>query len=69
MSQNQGGDSLARGCVRFQFQPAGSKVSQEKWNDIFAGFDPAEYRRNADAEKTGNAGAESGETGGGTVRI
>lgn len=43
MSQNQGGDALARGCVRFQFQPAGSKVSQEKWDDIFKDFDSEKY--------------------------
>jgi hypothetical protein len=35
MSQNQGGDSLARGAVKFQFQPAGANVTQEKWDSIW----------------------------------
>lgn len=35
MSENRGGDSLARGAARFTFKPAGSKVSQARWNEIF----------------------------------
>lgn len=35
MSENRGGDSLARGASRFTFKPAGTNVSQEKWNKIF----------------------------------
>ena len=36
MSENRGGDSLARGASRFTFKPAGTNVSQEKWNKIFS---------------------------------
>jgi hypothetical protein len=35
MSENKGGDVLARGNVRCTFQPAGSKVSQKKWDKIW----------------------------------
>lgn len=62
MSQNQGGDALARGAVRFQFQPAGSKVSQKKWDDIFGDFNAEKYRRDANAEKNGNVSAVARKT-------
>ena len=35
MSENKGGDSLARGAARFTFKPAGALVTQEKWNAMF----------------------------------
>lgn len=35
MSENRGGDSLARGAARFTFQPAGKNVSQKQWNAMF----------------------------------
>jgi hypothetical protein len=36
MSENQGGDVLARGGIRAQFRAAGSSVTQEKWDSIWA---------------------------------
>lgn len=42
-TQNKGGDVLASGAVRAQFPPA-SGVSQEKWDSIFADFDPETYK-------------------------
>ena len=35
MSENRGGDSLARGAARFTFKPAGTNVTQKQWNEIF----------------------------------
>ena len=62
MSNAGSGDRLARGAASAQFPPA-TGISKEKWNDIFEGFDPEGYRRNADLEKAGNASTEPGETG------
>ena len=62
MSNAGSGDRLARGAASAQFSPA-TGISKEKWNDIFEGFDPESYRRDAVAEKTRNAGTGIGETG------
>ena len=32
---NSGGDSLAKGAVRFTFPPAGGNVSKEAWDRIW----------------------------------
>lgn len=69
MSQNQGGDALARGAVRFQFQPAGSKVSQERWDAMFDGFDAEKFRSShAYTPPDGDAGVKSPATPGSLVR-
>jgi hypothetical protein len=41
---NKGGDCLASGATRCQFPPAGGSVSQEKWDEIFDGFDAEAYK-------------------------
>ena len=35
MSQNRGGDVLARGGARAQFRASDAGVTQEKWNQAF----------------------------------
>jgi hypothetical protein len=40
MTQNKGGDVLASGAVRNQFPPAGSGISQEKWNAMWKDYVP-----------------------------
>ena len=62
MSENGGGDCLARGAKSHTFQPAGSKTSQEAWDDIFKDFDAEKYRRNADVPPSGIPSAVPGET-------
>jgi hypothetical protein len=45
MSKGVGsGDKLARGAVRANFSTTDGGVSQEKWNDIFADYDPEKYK-------------------------
>jgi len=63
-----GGDVLARGGRKAQFPPAGSAITQEKWDAMFTGFDPEKYRRDADAEKNGVSRSEFGKVKSGTVR-
>lgn len=55
-----GGDVLAKGGRKCQFPPA-DNVTQERWDAMFKDFNPEVYRRDADVEKTRNAGTESGE--------
>lgn len=43
-TQNKGGDVLASGGVRAQFPPA-NKITQDKWDSIFADFDPEKYKK------------------------
>lgn len=63
MSQNKGGDVLARGSVRCQFAPVDSKkVSQEAWDAAFNDFDAEKYCSNADAPANGDAGIGVRET-------
>lgn len=45
MSQNSGGDSLARGLTRFTFQPAGSNVTQERWEEIWKDYKPKKSKK------------------------
>lgn len=62
MSNNGGGDQLARGMVRAQFCPA-EGVTQEKWDDIFKDFDADKFRdSDASGAPTGDDGPESGES-------
>lgn len=42
-TKNSGGDVLARGGSRATFRPA-EGVSDEKWNDIWADYDPEAYK-------------------------
>jgi hypothetical protein len=69
MSQNQGGDRLAAGMIRFQFQPAGSKVTQEAWDAMFEDFDAEKFRNShAYTPPDGDAGVKSPTTPGSLVR-
>ena len=56
---SNGGDVLARGGVRAQFGSV-KQVSEDKWKAAFDDFDPEKYRRDAIAEKAGNAGTGAG---------
>ena len=38
--QNGGGDRLASGATRAQFRPMGEKISQERWDAMWEGYDP-----------------------------
>jgi hypothetical protein len=46
---NGAGDKLARGMAKAQF-PSSSGVSDKKWSDAFADFDPAAYKATEDAK-------------------
>lgn len=60
MSQNNGGDVLARGNVSCIFAPMGGKVSQAKWDAMFEADDePEKCSGNADVKPSGNAGVKS----------
>lgn len=59
MAMTGSGDRLARGAVKAAFSMP-SRVKNSKWKKAFDDFDPEKYRRDASAEKTGNAGAQSG---------
>jgi hypothetical protein len=39
---NKGGDTLASGGIRAQFPPAGSSVSQKKWDEMWKDYTPTE---------------------------
>ena len=54
--ENRGGDVLARGGTKAQFQ--GPNVSQERWDEI---WEPEVDNSNASAEKTGDGSTSSGE--------
>lgn len=58
--QNTGGDTLARGGVRAQFNPSRT-TTQELWNAAFDDFDPEKYRSDAGVEETGDGSAGTGE--------
>ena len=36
------GDKLARGLAKAQFPPAGNRMTQEQWAEMWEGFDPKE---------------------------
>ena len=60
-TENGGGDQLAKGAVRARFQTASTKVTQERWDAIWAEetTDAAEDgSRDADVQTAGNAGLE-----------
>lgn len=59
MSQNRGGDSLARGMAKFTFQPSGANVSQEKWDAIWATDETEKRSSHADAKPAGDAGVSA----------
>lgn len=60
MSENNGGDVLARGGVRATFT-TGAKVSQAKWDSIFGGKDePEDSGLRPDVEAPRNAGVDTG---------
>ena len=58
MSENNGGDVLARGGVRATFT-TGSKVSQQKWDSIFGGKDEKDGSLRPDSEATGNVSPDA----------
>lgn len=45
------GDKLARGASRANFQTTDGGVSQKKWDNIFDGFDPEEYKNAPDKSR------------------
>jgi hypothetical protein len=61
MSENNGGDVLARGGIRATFT-TGAKVSQGKWDSIFGGKDePEDSGLHPDVKESGDAGIDVGE--------
>ena len=52
-TENGGGDQLARGATKVQFRPAGSKVSEKAWNDMFEGFDPEKFKSESKPKENG----------------
>lgn len=60
MAMTGSGDRLARGAVKAAFSMP-SRVKKSQWSKAFDDFDPEKYRRDASAEKAGDAGAQSGE--------
>lgn len=60
MSENGGGDQLARGLPRASFH--GPKVSQEVWDAVWREDEPKTDNGNADVQAAGNAGAQLRET-------
>lgn len=61
MSQNNGGDVLARGNVRCIFAPMGGNVTQSKWDSMWEA-DDEKHSGNADVKSSGNAGVSSRKT-------
>lgn len=58
-----GGDVLARGGSRCQFPPAGGRISQERWDAMWAPEvtdEPEDSRRDADVKTDGDASPQSG---------
>lgn len=49
---NNGGDSLARGLSKYTFAPAGASVSEERWSEIWADYDPETEKKKQSAEKS-----------------
>ena len=43
------GDKLARGLAKAQFPPAGNKLTEEQWNELWEGYNTEEFL----AKKTG----------------
>jgi hypothetical protein len=41
---NKGGDCLASGATRCQFPPVGGGISEEKWKEMWEGFDAEAYK-------------------------
>jgi hypothetical protein len=60
--ENNGGDSLARGAVRAQFRPMGSKVSQEKWDSMWLNEDGTKFDPSAQTEQSTEGGTGEKET-------
>ena len=50
MANSGSGDRLASGAPRATFMPP--VVSQKRWDDTFGDFDPEEYRKKADMQKS-----------------
>lgn len=49
---NNGGDVLARGGQRANFQATDGGVTQEKWDSIWADYDPETEKKKQSAEKS-----------------
>jgi hypothetical protein len=63
-TQNSGGDSLARGAVRFTFRPP--DVSKERYDEATQDFDLEKFlgkksSGDTDSESTGTTGVDAGE--------
>jgi len=59
--ENGGGDQLARGMSKASFRTAGSKVTQEKWDAIWAPeVENEERSSDSDTQTAGNVGLDSG---------
>jgi hypothetical protein len=62
MSENNGGDVLAKGGVRCQFRAAGPNVTAEQWAEIWREDEPKSSSGSPDAQKTGDVGLGVGES-------
>ncbi len=71
MSKGVGsGDKLARGAARAQFMTTEGGVSQDKWAQAFDDFDPEAFKKNAEQERSGDAGMQaSGDAGADVAEI
>jgi hypothetical protein len=62
-TQNNGGDSLARGASRAQFRPMGENVTKEKWDAMWEGFDPTTFAAQPNPAQEKHEGTETETTG------
>lgn len=59
MSENNGGDVLAKGGTRCQFRAAGANVTKEAWDRIWAEDTDEDNDCHSDVKAAGNAGVVS----------
>ena len=60
-TENKGGDTLAAGGVRCQFQPAGSRLTQAQWAAIWEPeVSNEDGNGSPNVEASGDVGADSG---------
>lgn len=59
---NKGGDVLASGATRNTFPPAGGSVSEEKWKEMWEGFDAEAYKNSPNPAQVKTEGSVGGGT-------